>query len=71
MGIKEEIKGMFDNFKSEQKRRREWKKELEFKKYKAVEIAKAKQEVKDIKEGKKKEMSDADLIGFDIGRMEL
>ena len=72
MGIKEELKAMVKDFKDEQKKRREFKKELDLKKYKAVEIAKARQEVKDIRSGKKKEgMSDADLLGFDISKIEL
>ena len=72
MGIKEELKAMVGDFKSEQKKRREFKKKLDFKKYQAVEIAKAQQEVKDIRSGKKKkEMSDADLLGFDIEKITL
>ena len=72
MGIKEELKAMVQDFKSEQKKRREFKKQLDLKKYTAVEIAKARQEVKDIRSGKKKkEMSDADLLGFDISKIEL
>ena len=71
MGIKEELKGIISEFKEDRKRKQAWKKQLDFKKYKAMEIAKARREVKDIKEGKKTEMSDADLLGYDITKVKL
>ena len=54
MGIKEDILQKIKEFKFDQQRRREFKRELDFKKYQALEIAKAKQEIKDVRAGKKK-----------------
>ena len=53
MGLKEDIAQKFAEFKSEQKRRSEFKKELDFKKFQALEIERAKREVKEAREGKK------------------
>ena len=55
MGLKEDIQTKIREFKAEQKRRNEFKKELDFEKFKALEVARAKQEIKDVKAGKKKE----------------
>lgn len=65
MGIIDEIKEKFDEFKTEQKKRSDFKKKLDFEKYKAKEIAKAKREIQDIREGKTSEITDKDILGYD------
>ena len=65
MGILDDVKEKLKDFKDTQHKRREFKKKLDFEKFKAVEIAKAKQEIKDIKDGKKPESPMDNLLGYD------
>jgi len=71
MGIIDELKQKVKDFKEDQGKRREFKKKLDLEKYKAVEIAKAKQEIKDIKEGKKPDNPMDNLLGYDIDDIKL
>jgi len=74
MGILDDLKEKAKEFKAEQKEKREFKKKLDFAKYKAVEIAKAKQEIKEAKEGKTKDKNIPtldELVGYDTNDITL
>jgi len=54
MGLMDDITQKVSEFKAEQRRRADFKRELDFKKYQAVEIERAKQEIREVRSGKKK-----------------